>query len=248
MGLQIAYHLLNLAVLVLVCAIAFKGINGAFGNTSKAKRKKTLLVLFLVLWQAYIFALGQTDILNSFELPPRFVILLILPAFLFTGIFIYKNRNNSWLRQIPKSWLVYMQGFRIIVETLFVFAAARGILHPNVTIEGYNYDIIIGITAPIVAFLAFGKKVISEKTVIAWNYLGLLVLASVIFVFLTTTFFPGLYGSTSDLMPMEFTNYPYTLIAGFLMPVAVFMHILSIVQLNYLFETDEQVKEPVKSV
>lgn len=232
MGLQIAYHLLNIVVLILIFAIGFKAINGAFGNTPKGKRKKMLLVLFLILWQIYILALGQTDILNSFELPPRFVILLIFPAFLFTGVFIYKNRNNSWLRHIPKSWLIYMQVFRVIVETLFVFSVAQGILHPNVTIEGYNYDMILGISAPIVAFLAFGKRIISDKMVITWNYLGLLVLAGVIFVFLTTTFFPGFYGSTSDLMPLEFTYYPYTLVAGFLMPVAVFFHVLSIVQLK----------------
>ena len=232
MGLQIAYHLLNLAVLGLVGAIGFKGINGAFGNTHKAKRKKSLLLLFLMGWQLYIMALGQTDILNSFELPPRFVMLLILPAFLFTGIFIYKNRNNSWLKHIPKSWLVNAQAFRIVVETLFVFSVAEGVLHPNVTIEGYNFDMVLGISAPIIAFLAFGKNLISEKMVMAWNYVGLLVLASVIFVFLTTTFFPSFYGNATNLMPIAFTYYPYTLVPGFLMPVAVFLHVLSIVQLR----------------
>lgn len=232
MGLQNGYQLLNLAVLALLCLIGFKAINGAFGNTPKAKKKKVVLVVSLLAWQIYIWALGQTEILNNFELPPRFVIFLILPAFLFTAIFIYKNRNNSWLRYIPKSWLIYIQGFRIIVETLFVFSVADGILHPNVTIEGYNYDMILGFSAPIVAFLAFGRNVISENMVIFWNYAGLLVLASVIFVFMTTIFVPQFYGSPVNLMPIEFTYYPYTLVAGFLMPVAVFIHVLSIVQLK----------------
>jgi len=232
MGLQIGYQLLNLAVLVLLCLIGFRAIKGTFGNTPKAKRKKTVLVASLLAWQIYILALGQTELLNNFELPPRFVILLIFPAFLFTAIFIYKNRNNSWLHHIPKSWLIYIQGFRIAVETLFVFSVAEGILHPNVTIEGYNYDMLLGLSAPVVAFLAFGRKIISENMVIVWNYLGLLVLASVIFVFVTTIFVPQFYGSPVNLMPIEFTYYPYTLVAGFLMPVAVFIHVLSIVQLN----------------
>ena len=232
MGLQLGYHLLNFAVIILVLFIGFKAIAGAFGKTPKAKRKKSLLIICLMLWQFYIFGLGKTDLLSSFELPPRFAIFLIAPAFLFTGIFIYKNRNNKWLHHIPKSWLVYLQSFRILVETLFVFSIAQGVLHPNVTIEGYNFDMILGFTAPLVAFFAFEKKLISEKMVVTWNYLGLLVLTSVIFVFITTVFFPSFYGSTEHLMPIEFTKYPYTLIAGFLMPVAVFMHILSIVQLG----------------
>jgi hypothetical protein len=238
MGLQIGYHLLNLMVFFLLCVIGFKAINGAFGSTPKSKRKKTVLIVGLILWQIYIFGLGQTELLSSFELPPRFVIFLIFPTFLFTGIFIYTNRSNSWLNHIPKSWLVYFQSFRIIVETLFVFSVAEGVLHSNVTIAGYNFDMILGFTAPLLAFLAFRKKIISEKVVVIWNYLGLAVLASVIFVFLTTTFFPGFYGSSTNLMPMEFTKYPYTLVAGFLMPVAVFIHLLSIVQLkNNSFES-----------
>lgn len=232
MGLHLGYHLLNFAVIILVLFIGFKAITGAFGKTPKAKRKKSLLIIYLMLWQFYIFGLGQTDLLSSFELPPRFAIFLIAPAFLFTGIFIYKNQNNKWLHHIPKSWLVYLQSFRILVETLFVFSVAEGILHPNVTIEGYNFDMIFGFTAPLVAFLAFERKLVSEKMLIAWNYLGLLVLASVIFVFITTVFFPSFYGSEEHLMPIKFTKYPYTLIAGFLMPTAVFMHVLSIVQLR----------------
>lgn len=232
MELQLGYHLLNLAVVLIVIIVGFKAINGAFENTSKAKRKKSTLVICLMLWQLYIFALGQTDILSSYELPPRFAIFLIGPAFLFTGIFIYANRNNTWLHHIPKSWLVYLQSFRILVETLFVFSVTEGVLHTNVTIEGYNFDMILGLTAPVVAFLAFSKNIISEKMVLLWNYLGLVVLASVIFVFLSTVFLPELYGSEGSLMPLTFTKYPYTLIAGFLMPVAVFMHVLSIVQLR----------------
>jgi hypothetical protein len=232
MKLQLWYHLLNIAVVLLVFIIGFKAIDGAFTNATKAKRKKVILVICVLLWQFYIFALGRTDILSSYELPPRFAIFLIGPAFLFTGIFIYLNRNNTWLHYIPKSWLVYLQSFRILVETLFVFSVADGILHSNVTIEGYNFDMILGLSAPVIAFLAFGKNMISEKMVILWNYIGIAILASVIFVFLSTIFLPELYGSESSLMSLTFTNYPYTLIAGFLMPVGVFMHVLSIVQLR----------------
>lgn len=231
MGLQIAYHALNIAVLILLCVIGYKGINSTFGTTPKAKIKKLLLVIFLLIWQVYIFALGQTDILQNYDLPPRFVIFHILPAFTFTGIFAYSNRNSEWLGKIPKSWLIFYQTFRIAIETLFVFTVAAGILHPNVTIEGYNYDMVFAFTAPLVGFL-FIKKILSEKILIIWNYLGLAVIASIIFIFLTTIFVPEIYGNETNLMPMEFTEYPFSLIAGFLMPSAAFIHVLSIVQLS----------------
>ena len=231
MGLKFGYLALTFFLIIALCVLGFNAIDGAFGKTKKAQRKKTLLVLGLLFWNLYIFVLEGTGLLQSFELPPRFVLLLIFPAFLFTGIFIYRNRNNTWLKHIPKSWLIFIQTFRIAVETLFVFSVTAGVLHPNVTIEGYNFDMFIGISAPIVGLL-FLREMVSEKVLVIWNYLGLLVLATVIFVFMTTIFAPGIYGFESTPMPMEFTHYPYTLVAGFLMPVAVFVHILSIVQLT----------------
>ena len=231
MSLKIGYLALTLLLIITLCIIGFHAIDRTFGKTKKAQRKKMFLILGLLLWNLYIFALDGTGLLQTFELPPRFGLFLILPAFLFTGIFIYINRNSEWLQHIPKSWLVFIQAFRIGVETLFVFSITAGVLHSNVTIEGYNFDMILGITAPIVGFL-FLKRILSEKILVLWNYIGLLVLASVILVFMTTIFTPEIYGFEGTPMPMEFTRYPYTVVAGFLMPAAVFIHVLSIVQLS----------------
>jgi len=81
-------------------------------------------------------------------------------------------------------------------------------------------------------YILYKKSAFSKKLAIFWNYLGLLVLASVIFVFMTSIYAPEMYGFTESQMPMEFTRYPYVLVAGFLMPSAVFVHVLSIVQLS----------------
>jgi len=111
---------------------------------------------------------------------------------------------------------------------------AEGVLNHHVTIEWYNFDMVFGFTAPIVGYLAYtsSKKLISKNSVLVWNYLGLGVLVSVIFVFITCVYVPGIYGSKVPLLPLESMEYPYVLIAGFLMPVAVFLHVLSAVQLT----------------
>ena len=102
-------------------------------------------------------------------------------------------------------------------------------------IEGYNFDMIFAFTAPLVAYGVYVKKWFSKKVVLIWNYIGLGILASVIFVFMTVIYKPEIYGSDIPLLPLEAFTYPYVLIAGFLMPVAVFLHVLSIVQLNKTF-------------
>lgn len=232
MALQLGYIGLTLLVNLILLFIGIKVIDKTFADASKAKTKKTLLLSCLITWQLYIFAVASTGILQNFDFPPKFVLFLIFPAFLFTGIFIYKNRNAQWIQNIPKQWLVYYQTFRIAVETLLAFSVTAGILHSNVAIQGYNFDLVFAFTAPVVAYVVFQKKTFGPKVAILWNYLGLAVLASVIFLFITSIYFPHLYGSETILIPTDFGKYPYVLLAGFLMPSAVFIHILSIVQLT----------------
>ena len=232
MALQLGYISLTIIMNVILFYIGVKTIDKTFSDPIKVKAKKTLLISSLITWQLYIFAIASTGMLRNFDFPPKFVLFLIFPAFLFTGIFIYKNRNNTWIQNIPKQWLIYYQTFRIAVEILLVFTATEAILHKIVTIEGYNFDMVFGFTAPIIAYFVFQKNTFTPKVAILWNYAGLVVLASIIFLFITGIFFPHLYGSDFALIQSDFGTYPYILLAGFLMPSAVFIHILSIVQLN----------------
>jgi hypothetical protein len=71
-----------------------------------------------------------------------------------------------------------------------------------------------------------------KKTALLWNYIGLAVLASVVVLFITSTYAPHVYNSKVPLIALDATKYPFVLVAGCLMPLAVFFHILSIVQLS----------------
>lgn len=232
MELQLAYIGLTLIMIGTIFIGGFYTINKTFTNTEKKRKKKTKLVAGLLLWQLYILIIASSEFLMSYSFPPRFTLFLIIPSFIFTGIFIYKNRNHKWIQNIPKQWLIYIQAFRVIVEIIFVFSVTKGILHKEATIEGYNFDMVLAFTAPVIGLLVFKFKTISENWLVYWNYLGLAVLTSVIFVFLTTTYAPQMYGSSTPLLPLESLKYPYVLVAGFLMPLAVFIHVLSVVQIK----------------
>ena len=229
MELKIGYLALTLVTLLFLVIIGYKAINA---TSSASNKDKTILLLGLGAWQVFIFAIAETGIIKSYDFPPVFALAYILPSFIFTGVFLFRNRNKQWIKSIPEHWIVYFQSFRIVVETLFVFSFAQGIFNVQVTIEGYNFDMVFALTAPIVAFLVYTKKVLSRKVIIIWNCIGLMVLASVIVLFLTSIYKPELYGSATPLLPLEAMEYPYVLIAGFLMPVAVFLHVLSILQVR----------------
>ncbi|MFZ1785372.1 MAG: hypothetical protein WAU23_09205 [Ferruginibacter sp.] len=232
MNLKLAYLGLTLLMIGILMFIGSTAINKTFSDRKKRAGNLTILVLGLLAWQVYIYMLARTGVTQDLSFPPKFALLLIIPAFIFTGIFIVKNRKNAWIHNIPPHWLIYYQTFRVGIETLFVFTVAAGMLHPNVTIEGYNYDMVFACTAPIIGLLVFQFKTVSKKMALLWNYLGLAVIAVIIFLFISTIYYPQMYGADTAPFPTAFGMYPYVLVPGFLMPSAVFVHVLSIVQLS----------------
>ena len=231
MNLKIAYIGLSLLMVIILIMIGFKVIDRAFTDNSTVRKKKGGLVFWSVLWHIYVYVMASSGILDNFDFPPRFFLFLILPLFIFTGVFIYLNRNNSWIKNIPEDWLIFYQSFRLLIESIFVFSVAEGILNKEVTIEGYNYDMVFAFTSPLIGYLTY-KKLLSSKVLVVWNYAGLVVIASIIFLFLSSVFNPQLFGSETMILPEGAVKYPYILVAGFLMPSAVFIHVLSIVQLS----------------
>jgi hypothetical protein len=229
--LQFGYIALTVLMISIILLGYFRTLQKT--TTIELSRKRTLKVgIGLLLWILYTSIIAKTGFLQDYSLPPRFPILLIIPAFTFTGFFLYKHRNSSVIKNIPTSWLVYYQSFRILIESLFVASVAKGLLQPEVTFEGYNYDILFGLSALIIGFLAFNKKVISGKGLLLWNYLGLAVIAFIIFLFTTTTYAPELWGSTETLATKEMVTFPFVFVPAFLMPSAIFMHVVSIIQLR----------------
>lgn len=223
------YIILSVLVSILFFGLVFRAIYSTdIPSTTKRKNVISIIIIF-VLWHVYSYLMAKSGILSSFEFPPKFALFLIIPLFIFTFSFLISQRKKKWIQIIPMKWLILIQSFRIFVEILFVMSVTKGVLHAEATIEGYNYDMVFGFTAVVIG-LAYLTKRFSEKYVLIWNYLGLLVLASVIFVFMSSIYLPELYGYENTPAPLEFTKYPYILVAGYLMPLAVFIHVLSIVK------------------
>lgn len=227
--LKLAYITLTLVTIAYLIFIGTKAINS---TSSNLKKDKFTLIFSLLAWQIFILCVSLTTWIKSYDFPPRFAVAFIVPSFIFIGVFLYTNRHKKWIESIPEHWIVYFQSFRILVELLFVFSVAQGVFNYHVSIEGYNFDMVFAFTAPVIAFIVYNLKLLSRKVIIIWNYIGLAVLASVIFVFITSVYMPQFYGSKIPLLPLEAFTYPYVLIAGFLMPTAVFLHVLSIIQLT----------------
>lgn len=221
--LQAGHYILLVAILIIM------GIG--FHKAGQKLNSKTTLYWYasvVSFWVLYIIELSSSDFLADFSLPPKIVVFVILPAFVFTAIFFSLKRFNATIAAFPIALTVYYQTFRVVVELLILGLYKEGIGPELVTFEGRNFDILAGLTAPIIGYLAYNKKLISHKVVIVWNICGLLLLANIVFIFQTVIIKPEMWGFNEVPVSLDFTRLPYIFIAAVFMPSAVFMHVFSI--------------------
>lgn len=232
--LQTSYILL----FVVLFGIILTYYNTTMKRLNIDKKVRLKIIVFVlsisILWLSYIAIITNSQILLDRSLPPKIPLLIIAPLFLFTGIFLYRNRHSRILHTIPFYLPIAYQSFRAVIEILFYFSYLKGWYPIEVTFEGSNYDILLGLSAPIIALYAY-KKADSEKSfkcLIYWNIIGLIVVGNAAFTFITTFYFPSVWGANESLMSNEFLTFPLLLLPAFFMPSAIFMHILSIIQLR----------------
>lgn len=169
--------------------------------------------------------------LDFSSMPPK-ILFPILVAFIGCLSLAYGPRVGRWLREISQTWLIGLQSFRIIVEIQLYFLAQTSFFPKMMTFEGKNLDIIAGVTAPVVAWyvhqqLRTGRSNQTKKIVIAWNILGLVLLANVVTrgLFSAPTPFQQIF---VDPPNTAIGHFPFIWLPTFVVPFALFLHLLSL--------------------
>jgi len=94
------------------------------------------------------------------------------------------------------------------------------------TYGGANFDILIGLSAPVAAFL-YATRRVGTRAVIVWNAIGLATLANIAVRAALTA--PGPLNLIHAEVPnLALGTFPYTYIPGFFAPLAVTLHVLVI--------------------
>ncbi|MES2703667.1 MAG: hypothetical protein V4649_13585 [Bacteroidota bacterium] len=230
--IKAGFILLTITMAVFAIAVLRYAAGRAWGSNKTTSAITLRAALILAGWLVYIAVISFTGIMATTALPPRIPLLLVLPPFAFTAWLLTSSSYRPVIDAIPASWLAYLQSFRIAVELLLWSLAMKGLLPVSGTFEGYNYEILIGVTALLVGYFGFTTRRLPAAAIIAWNIAGLITLAIVVFIFISHAYAPFLWNDNEQFSMRDFASFPYTLLAGFLMPIAVFMHVCSLVKLR----------------
>lgn len=167
---------------------------------------------------------------NTNSLPPKIVLFGILPAVVTIAILFSTSRGKQFIDSLPLKHLTYLNVVRIPVELLLFWLYLNKAVPQLMTFEGCNFDILAGVTAPLVAYFGFTKQKISRTFLLIWNLvcLGLLV-NIVVIAFLSA---PSLLQQFAFDQPnLAISRFPFSWLPTFIVPVVLFGHLVSIRQL-----------------
>ena len=191
----------------------------------------------VALWMAILIVASVTGFLYDFTyFPPYRMLLVLLVPMVVLIRYTVSHRFDDVVSKMPASWIVKMQGFRVVVELFLWWAFLDGSVPEQMTFEGRNFDILAGLTAPLVAswWLKTGEE--KPTLVLVWNILGLLLLFNIVVVAVLSMPTPMRYFMNEPANTIVAT-FPWVLLPGILVALAFGLHLISIKQMLRLMKT-----------
>ena len=185
-----------------------------------------LLFGFVIVWMVVQSVLALTGFMQNFAaVPPRTFAFGPLPFFFLT--FVYLIFFRTYLRDMPLGLLTLIHVIRIPIEFSLLWLYQSGLVPIEMTFEGRNFDILSGITAPIVYFLAFRAGTVNRALLIIWNLAGLALLANIVTIAVLA--FPSPFQMFGLNQPnVGVTYFPFVWLPGVIVPIVFFCHVVSL--------------------
>lgn len=217
----------------------------AMKNSNYERKHISVKILAgLVLWLMLQAILTKNNVyssdINSF--PPKILLFGILPPILSIVIIFITKRGRQFMDNFLLKNITYLNMVRIPVEMVLYWLFLNELVPGLMTFEGRNFDIIAGITAPIIAYFGFQKGKINRKIILLWNFIGLgLLLNIVVNAFLSA---PSPIQQFAFEQPnIAILHFPFSWLPTFIVPVILLGHLVSIRQLLNRIEKEMTIKK-----
>ncbi|MGE0771683.1 MAG: hypothetical protein AB7K37_08225 [Cyclobacteriaceae bacterium] len=183
-----------------------------------------------LLWVSIVSVLSISGFLQDFStFPPRMMIVLVVPLITIIGISTTKRLKHI-LSFIPPQRIIGLQVFRVFVELLLWLLFVIELLPVQMTFEGRNFDVLAGLTAPVVAYFCFVRKVWSKTVAVVWNFLSLALLINIVTIALLSIPSPFRHFMNEPANTIV-AHFPIVWLPAILVPLAYTLHIFSLIQL-----------------
>ena len=200
---------------------------------SDSDRRRTVRATAAVLAGWFVLAVGLAlaGVYNSSTSRIPTIQFGIAVPILFGCLMIWRWPAASRLiNAVPRRWVIAIQFYRVEGVTFLVLFSVH-LLPGMFALPAGVGDVTVGLLAAAIAIGATGGRQLNPKTVLRWNLLGIAdLIVAVSAGFLTS---PSAFQMFAFDRPNELISaFPLVLIPTFLVPLAILLHIISLIQIG----------------
>lgn len=204
------------------------GLTVAIFYKATTPSKPTLIILLF--WLAFQTVISISGFYTDTDtMPPRVLLLLLPPLLFIVGIFI-TSKGRHFVDTLNLKSITILHTIRIGVEmilySLFVYKAVPQLM----TYEGRNFDILAGLSAPLIFYFGFIKKQLSRNAILIWNFICLGLLINIVINAILSVPFP-LQKFAFDQPNVAVLYFPFNLLPSVVVPIVLLSHLAAIRQL-----------------
>jgi hypothetical protein len=198
----------------------------------KAAQHSKVVLLILFCWVLLQTVLGLKGFYtNTATIPPRLLFLVVPPIFTIAALFI-TIKGRFFIDSLNIKYLTILHIVRVPVELVLFWLFLNKAVPQLMTFEGRNFDILAGLTAPVIYYLSFTKSKTGKRTMVIWNCIGLILLINIVFNAALSV--PSVFQQFAFNQPnIAILYFPFNLLPAVIVPLVLFSHLATIRQLRY---------------
>lgn len=197
---------------------------GIFFEATKYHTKTLFILLGWLVLQTIIGLTGFYTITD--HVPPRFV-LLIWPPLIFILILFLTAKGRAYIDRLDLKTLTLLHTIRIPVEIVLFGLFIHKTIPELMTFEGRNFDILSGLTAPLVFYFGFIKNKLSNKVILGWNFICLALLINIVINAVLSAPFP-IQQFAFDQPNIALLYFPFIWLPCCVVPIVLLSHLVAI--------------------
>lgn len=187
---------------------------GVSGSTARRRTRRFLVAVLAT--QAGVSALAFAGVLSRFDARPPPLLLLVVFVAGSAQLLARSVIGRTMQDGLPLAALVGFHAFRLPLELVMHRAATEGVMPPQMTFTGWNFDVVSGGSAIVVAALV-GLGVAGRRLVLVWNALGTALLLAIVVIAIASTPVFAAFGRGEALNTfiayLPFTTLPTVMVA-----------------------------------
>src|SRR5580765_4925316 len=190
----------------------------------KASHYSKTAIIVISAWTILQTILGLKGFYTNWDaVPPRFPLMIVPTVLLIIGMLISK-KGRSFIGSLNLETLTILHAIRIPVEICLYYLFIARLIPRSMTFEGSNFDLLSGISAPIIYYFAFVARKMDGKFLLVWNIICLALLLNVVITAILSAK-TSFQQFAFDQPNIGVTYFPFVLLPSVIVPIVLFSHL-----------------------